>query len=186
MNKILLLLSFLTATSLTYAQAACCGSASKAASFTVGSSLNSLVLKKGSFGINLSHSGWIFRDQNQINVGDYSIADLKNVNGFSLGLHYGLTKYISLSVGAPYSIVRSEIHSFNSEYEEEIQSQTNHGFGDLTFSGTFQLPIKNKRIPDLALIAGMEFPTGKIEQVPNSIITSNGKRFVRSITGYND
>lgn len=63
----------------------------------------------------------------------------------SLGLKYGLTNRITLSAILPYAILNTDKGSDN-------------GLGDLMFIGTFNVIRKNTF--NLALSAGVEFPTG--------------------------
>ncbi|MBC7438553.1 MAG: hypothetical protein H7250_01015 [Flavobacterium sp.] len=141
MKKIIVLIVALCATAQVYSQCACCASAGASAS---SNDYNNGILA-------LQKNQWVieaYGDYRTIKNGNAPEEDeklLENMFISSLGIRYGVTDKITISVLIPYLFLRTN-------------SGNDAGLGDLDLMGTFNIYSKNKF--NFAIQAGIEIPTG--------------------------
>ena len=175
MFRILLCSALLLLARYTYTQPPCC-SGGGSANVSLGGNAESMMIPKGVFAFGVSDAFWFLRPQDDTTPYLTPVADVHFVNSTLLGAHYGLAKNLSLSVLVPYIQIRSDFYSKGADDSIDRLEGTSHGLGDITFMGKYQLPIKNGRIPKIALIAGIEIPSGFTDQNNGSVVASMGSK----------
>lgn len=146
----------------TYAQPPCC-SGGGAANVSLGGSSGSMLMQKGAFGLEVTNVIWLLRQQQDTHPWLTPVADVQYVNSTVIGLHYGILKNLSVSLTAPYIVIRSDVYSMedtDDTNQPTVNSGSSRGLGDMSAMFRFQLPIKSVKLPKIALLAGVEMPTG--------------------------
>jgi hypothetical protein len=158
-----------------YAQPPCC-SGGGAANVSLGGNSGSMLMPRSALGIQVSNMFWYLKSQEDTYPWLTPVADVHYVSSTVFGLHYGLVNNLSMSVSAPYIVIRSDVYSENENEAVESNSGSSRGFGDMTAMFRIQLPIKNARLPKIALIAGMEMPTGFTDANNGAVVASMGSK----------
>lgn len=164
------------------AQHACC-TGSGSANLSLGLNSESLLMPKKSIGIELTNMAWFLRPQLNINPTSSSIADIQNVYAHSIGWHYGILKNLTITAALPYLNVNSEVFSRSFSGAIERQYVNSNGLGDMAVLLSFQPKFQNLNISNIAIVAGLELPTGKINEENGVIIASMGSQSWDPIIG---
>lgn len=158
-----------------YGQHSCCTSGG-VATISVGSGSESMLMPKNTLGIEMTNMSWFLKPQKMKEVDLNTIADVSFVNASTIGVHFGLLKNLSLSSILPYIVIRSDVYTEGADSSLSRTDGDIAGFGDMSFIAKYQIPLKNGNIPEIALISGIEMPTGSSEQQNGNVVASMGSK----------